>query len=159
MKYFHNINSLDELKKAYRRLAMKYHPDKGGSTEIMQEINNEHDRLFEILKKQHNAKADDKHQTTETAEEFRNIIEALLRLDGLEVELCGSWLWIGGETRKHKDTLKALGCRWHSKRSLWYWHHPEETGRYYKSKSTMSDIRAKYGSQIFTAGKEHAVTA
>jgi curved DNA-binding protein CbpA len=137
---------------------MKYHPDRGGSTEIMQEINAEHDRLFEILKKQHNAKADPKRQTTETAEEFRNIIDALLRLDGLEVELCGSWLWIGGETKKHKDRLKALGCRWHQKKSLWYWHHPEEGCGRWKSKTTMSEIRAKYGSQIFAAGKEHAVT-
>lgn len=71
MKYFTNIRTLDELKAAYRRLALKYHPDMGGSTEIMQEINNEHDALFEQLKRQHNAHADEYHQTTETAEEFR----------------------------------------------------------------------------------------
>lgn len=51
MKYFANIRTLDELKAAYRRLALKYHPDTGGSTEIMQEINNEHDALFEQLKR------------------------------------------------------------------------------------------------------------
>lgn len=36
--YFVNCKTLDELKKQYRRLAMKYHPDCGGSTEI-QELN------------------------------------------------------------------------------------------------------------------------
>ena len=54
MKYFNNITSLDELKKAYRRLAMKHHPDCGGSEEIMKQINAEHDALFETLKASHN---------------------------------------------------------------------------------------------------------
>ena len=116
MKYFTNIHTLDELKAAHRRLALKYHPDMGGSTEIMQEINNEHDALFEQLKRQHNANADEYHQTTETAEEFREILAVLLGLPGLTVELCGSWLWISGETRQHKDALKAAGCRWSSSR-------------------------------------------
>lgn len=92
MKYFADVHTLDELKKTYRRLAMQYHPDCGGSEEIMKAINAEHDELFEQLKKAHNAAADEFHQTTETPEEFRDIIAALLKLDGLTVELCGSWL-------------------------------------------------------------------
>ena len=39
MGYFQNINSLAELKKSYRVLALQNHPDKGGSTETMQQIN------------------------------------------------------------------------------------------------------------------------
>ena len=46
MKYFENVKTLDELKKQYRRLAMKYHPDMGGSTEAMQQINAEHDAIM-----------------------------------------------------------------------------------------------------------------
>ena len=87
MKYFTNVTTLDELKKQYRRLAMKYHPDCGGSDEIMKQINAEHDALFETLKASHNKTADEYHQTTETAEEFREIIIALLKLDGLDGQL------------------------------------------------------------------------
>lgn len=47
------------------------------------------DELFAALKAQHNKTADEYHQTTETAEEFRDIIIALLKLDGLDIELCG----------------------------------------------------------------------
>ena len=74
MKYFTNITTLDELKKAYRRLAMQYHPDCGGDEETMKAINAEHDALFEQLKRAHNETADEYHQTTETAEEALNIL-------------------------------------------------------------------------------------
>lgn len=154
MKYFENITSLDELKKVYRRLAMQHHPDRGGSTEIMKEINREHDALFETLKTQHNAKADQYHKTTETPEEFRNIIEVLLKLDGLEVELCGAWLWIGGNTKKHKSELKKAGCRWSNNKKLWYWRHPEDGAHWSKGRKSIGEIRAKYGSQVFEAGRE-----
>ena len=111
MKYFTNCKTLDELKAEYRRLAMANHPDRGGDAETMKQINADHDAAFEILKKRHNESADEFHQTTETAEEFRDIIEALLKLDGLTVELCGCWLWISGNTKEHKEALKAAGCR------------------------------------------------
>ena len=48
MAYFKNVHSLAELKKEYRRLALENHPDKGGSTEVMQQINVEFERLHEI---------------------------------------------------------------------------------------------------------------
>ena len=152
-KYF-TAKNLDELKAEYRRLVKKYHPDCGGSVDIMKEINNEHDRLFEELKAKHNAKADEYHQTTETAEEFRQIIEALLNLEGLVVELCGSWLWISGQTMKHKDALKAAGCRWSSNKKMWYWRHEEDGRRWHKGNRTIGEIRTKYGSQVFTAAGE-----
>lgn len=154
MKYFTNVTTLDELKKQYRRMAMKYHPDCGGSDEIMKQINEEHDELFAALKARHNKTADEYHQTTETAEEFREIIIALLKLDGLDIELCGSWLWIGGNTREHKDELKALGCRWSNNKKLWYWRHEEQGRKWHKGNRTMSEIRTKYGSQTFKGGQE-----
>lgn len=158
MKYFNGVSSLDELKKEYRRLSMLNHPDRGGDIEIMKAINAEHDELFEMLKKQHNASADEFHQTTETAEEFRDILEVLMNLDGLEIELCGAWLWISGNTLAHKDALKAAGCGWSSNKKMWYWRHPENAGRYHKSKSTMTDIRAKYGSERIYGNHQNTAT-
>ena len=50
MTYFQNIHSLADLKKEYRRLALEHHPDKGGDTAIMQQVNAEFGRLFEASK-------------------------------------------------------------------------------------------------------------
>lgn len=152
MKYFENITTLDELRKEYRRLCRMHHPDHGGNTATMQAINAEHDELFIRLRDQHNATSDEYHQSTETPEEFRAIIEALLRLDGLKIELCGSWLWIGGNTMQNKDALKAAGCRWSSSKKLWYWRHQEDGAKWSRGKKAMSQIRFKYGSQTFTTG-------
>lgn len=160
MKYFTGCKTLDELKKEYRRLAMVHHPDMGGDTATMQAINNEYASLFEVLKRQHNerAAADETgktYATTEAPEEFMEIVEKLLRMSGLEVELCGSWLWIGGNTREHKDDLKAAGCRWSSNKKLWYWHHAEEGHKWHKGTKNMDQIRSKYGSQTFRSGSAH----
>jgi curved DNA-binding protein CbpA len=48
MNYFSKINSLTELKKQYRKLAIENHPDKGGTTEAMQKINAEFEQLFNV---------------------------------------------------------------------------------------------------------------
>ncbi len=42
MTYFNGIISREELKAAYRRLVMMYHPDHGGDVEIMKRINYEY---------------------------------------------------------------------------------------------------------------------
>lgn len=156
MKFFTNCRSLDELKAEYRKLAKKHHPDHGGDTETMQQINNDYAERFEILKAQHNASADEYHQTTEAPEEFIEIINALLKLDGLEVELCGSWLWIGGETMKNREALKACGCRWSNNKKLWYWRHNEDARSYHRGNKTMNQIRAKYGSQLFKGSEAYS---
>ena len=47
--YFKNISSVEELKKMYRTLAMKNHPDVGGSEEAMKAINIEYEVMFNII--------------------------------------------------------------------------------------------------------------
>jgi len=56
-KYFTPVpKTLEELKTMYRQLAMTYHPDRKGDTEIMKEVNAEYDMLFAVLKDTHKDK-------------------------------------------------------------------------------------------------------
>ena len=149
MKYFNNCHDLDELKREYRKLAFQYHPDRGGDLETMKAINNAYEEAQKRLKEAHNAAADEYHQTAETAAEFIEIIDRLIKLQGLTLELVGSWLWIGGNTRENKEELKAAGCRWSSSKKMWYWRHQEDGAHWSRGKKSMGEIRAKYGSQTF----------
>ena len=162
-KYFVNCKTLDELKKAYKAAAMKYHPDMGGDTATMQAINAEYSARFEVLKRSQNEQAAEDttgqtRTTTESAGDFIAIIDHLLKLDGLEIELCGRWLWIGGDTKKHKEALKACGCRWSSSKKLWNWHFAEDGDKWHRGSKSMSQIRSKYGSTTFTRSGSAAGT-
>jgi hypothetical protein len=158
MKYFAEVHTLDELKKAYKAAALANHPDLGGDAETMKAINNEYEERFAVLKEAHNFRAanpdNHTHATTEAPRDFIDIIEHLIHMDGLTVELCGCWLWIGGDTMKHKEELKACGCRWSSSKKLWSWHHPEDGSPWHRGHQSMDAIRSKYGSEYFGQSKE-----
>ena len=65
MEYFNNVSDLSELRKQYKDLLKKYHPDNAnGNTEVTQEINAEYDKLFKMLKNKHNSKATDSDKTS-----------------------------------------------------------------------------------------------
>ena len=70
MKYFTNCTTLDELKKEFRRLCMKHHPDRGGDTATMAAINAEYEDLFPILKLAYNKTAET--PIHETADSYRS---------------------------------------------------------------------------------------
>ncbi len=150
MKWFDNPKTLEELKKQYKRLAVAHHPDMGGSTQEMQEINSEYEKLFEQLKNTHQNKDGDFYtsttDTTETASEFMDIISALINLNGIAIEVCGSWVWVTGDTKPHKDILKGLRFRWSSNKQAWYFHREGFRKRSKKSLS-LDEIRGFYGSE------------
>lgn len=163
MKWFNNPETLEDLKKQYKRLAVQHHPDLGGNTRDMQEINDEYERLFSQLKDTHkNAEGEfytARTATTETAAEFVDIIEKLIHMDGIEIEVCGSWLWVTGNTRAHKDDLKALAFKWSSNKQAWYFHRDGYRKRS-KKKLTLDEIREYYGSEkIEKEGKGKIVAA
>lgn len=148
--YFDNCKNLNELKAVYKKLVMENHPDLGGDEEVMKQINIEYEKVFVVLKDRQNAQAEtDKtvHETCEAPEDFRVIVEALLGIENIEVELCGSWLWISGDTYESKDKLRACGCKWSKSKKRWYWRPAEKIAYWHRGNASMSQIRHKYGSQ------------
>ena len=83
-----------------------------------------------------------------------------VRIKGsFDVYLIGKWLWILGDTKPIKDSLKALGCKWHSERVCWYWR--SDTAKHYgkHSEAGLSGLAAKYGVSAFTSGGETSLAA
>lgn len=148
--YFKECKSLEDVKKTFRALAKQHHPDLGGNAEVFKAINNEYEEAFEYFKNEFNKRTENaKKQNTETPEEFRDIINILIKLDGLEIEICGSWLWLNGNTYIHKDIIKGLNFRWSKSKKKWYYYNGISSKNHkIKGSKTMEQIRSKYGSEV-----------
>jgi hypothetical protein len=157
--YFKGINDLQELKAKHLELAKANHPDNGGDAAIMAKINAEYDEKVKELaagaEKPRNGYTDaaanmtDEEIAAAIAAEFKATLDKLMTLDleGVKVELIGSWLWVSGNTKPIKDELKALKFRWCPKKDgqPWTWH---DSFTYYpssKGRMTKEDVENKYG--------------
>lgn len=150
--YFSNINTIDELKKTYRQLAFKHHPDRGGDTEIMKAINAEYESLFKKLNI-NNGSGESKYNLDDG---FREMINKIINLEGLEIEICGLWVWVSGNTKEHKSELKEAGFYWASKKLMWYWRPEEGKIRRSSGIKDMDYIRNVYGSETVKTGDNKA---
>lgn len=140
--YFGNCKTIEEVKRLYKELALKYHPDKGGDTKTMQAINTEYNHI----RKNPNFKFSE--QSQEQQDEFNKypeIIDVIVKLEGIIIELVGNWIWVYGNTLPHKEIFKELGFIWASKKNRWFYRSAEYKCKNHKPKS-MDEIRSKYGS-------------
>lgn len=157
MKYFKDLSSMEAVKKQYRKLAMQYHPDRPtGDTEIFKIINNEYEEALEIAKSNESKKAKTKKEEDfiksqyMNSKNFRNIIDKLIKLDNIEIEICGTWLYISGKgTYANKEYLKnEFGAFWSKSKKCWCIS-PQgkdfRKTRGYKGRN-MNNIRSTYGS-------------
>ena len=95
MRFFNNCRTAEEAKKKYRENCKQFHPDNGGSTEEFQQMQAEFSEIWNRVKDIHmNASGETYTQeTSETADEFMDIIEILIHLSGVETEICGKWIY------------------------------------------------------------------
>lgn len=154
-KYFTRIETLEELKGEYKKLVLKNHPDKGGDVEIMKEINAEYDKLFAKVKDTHKNKDGEIYtkENQETPEEFKEIIDQLIKMDGINIEIIGCFIWISGNTKPHKEGLKKLGFKWHSKKIMWF-KAPDDYQKKNKKQFDIDEIRDMYGVQASYSTEE-----
>lgn len=166
--YFKNVQTLEELRKQYRDLLKKYHPDnENGSEEITKAINTEYEKLFKILKNRH----DSRQQNTRTGnttnnnessydnkkydfaedELLREMLQKVIFFSDITIEIIGNWIWISGNTYQYRKELKELGFKFAGQKKCWYWH-SETFRKKSHRKLSMDDIRDYYGSTEIEPG-------
>lgn len=168
--YFANCRTSEEVKTEYRRLCKERHPDLGKPeerderTQKMQEINAAYALASAVFRQQEmrdNARMHNRPEPTEqdysdaaaVDERIRQAIEKIITLDGIEIEVCGLWVWVSGDTKTHRDTFKAAGYRWAPKKERWYFAGVPGGGfRIYE----MEEIRERYGSRHVVTPSKYA---
>ena len=90
-KYFKDVNTLEELRRQYRDLLKKYHPDNAnGNTQATQEINAEFVSNAKIPYKPQSRTTLDKEKLTEVLGEDLKPFEKTTSYNVLRVSICGS---------------------------------------------------------------------
>lgn len=152
MKWFQNIETLNELRKQYKKLVIKHHPDNNGSEEIIKEINAEYDMLFKRLKSDFEHKdtyksATDKQKQSydwQKDKQIREKVMQLSRFKDIKVEIIGVWIWVSN-CYEYRKELKELGFHWASQKQMWYLHF-DDFHKFSSRPASMNYIRNKYGS-------------
>lgn len=146
MKYFEGLTEENLIKARYKELAKMYHPDKGGDTAIMKEVNAQYESVLTGMYQISGKSITEIDEIFKSDILLREKLNAILSFEDLIIEICGNWLWVTGDTKKCKDILKNLGFFWASKKEAWYFR--SEQFKSYGNRRTQSldEIRYKHGS-------------
>ena len=144
-RYFSSARNLEDVKKLFKQYARELHPDNGGDPEEFKNMMTDYRAAFNRAK---SGMTPEQAAAVETPEEFADVINAVINLDGVNIEICGAWVWISGNTYPVKDTLKAAGYRFASRKKMWYYH--ADGWRKHGKTCDMDKIRELHGSISIT---------
>lgn len=152
MQYFNRCNTIDEVKKLYKKLAMENHPDRGGDTATMQAINSEYAFACARIAKGAGLSYEEAETEIKLSEEYRKVIEQIIYLPGILIEIVGNWVWVTGNTYPVRTELKTAGLLFAPKKKVWYYR--SEAFKTRGTNAPLEDIRRKYGSEQVNARQE-----
>jgi len=135
-----------DLKLAFRRAVSKYHPDRNpAGLEMMKAVNEAYatlkDRIIDLFE----TKIDEHSEQQDYGSDLNDALNAIIHFVGLDIEVCGSWVWVGGDTKPFKQQIKEAGFKWAAKKKKWFFR-PEGYKSFSRGKYTMGQIRDTFGS-------------
>ncbi len=136
------------IKKAYKKACSKYHPDKGGSVVMMQAIN----QAYEALK---DFEGEVEAGTLGYSDSLNEALNKIIDLPDIEIEVCGAWVWVTGETKPHSKALgkNGAGFWWAKKKQAWYFR-PEDWKSSSRGNWSLDRIRGEHGSDKVKGRKQ-----
>jgi len=141
LKYFNHCKSLDEIKSEYKKHVLQWLPtaERAGEADLLALLDTEYN---EISQRPNFKKNSPEVQAEFTV--FPKIVKELVTI-GLDMEMCGSWLWVSGNTFDHTEKLKELGLKYSPNKKMWYYR-PKWSRSTNSSPMSFDYIRNKYGS-------------
>ena len=147
---FSHCKTPQDIKNLYRKMAFKYHPDHGGDNDMMKKINAAYHTALAAMHgftaKGHDGKKHTYYYNQKVEQAVMDKVEELLTLNltGCTIEIIGTWIWISGGTKPHREKLRTSKCQWHDKRGRWFWHGPQRRSKYNKH-INFAGLRNTYG--------------
>ena len=139
-KFFSHYENEQDLRIRAFKLQEILELDQPENSKLRGEIKSEYQYLldsFKTLKKGSEEKAKELSQD--------EIIEKIAPLK-LDVERCGAWIWVSGNTKPHRDFLKKLKMRFSPNKKCWYYR-PDKFRSTSNQLVDMEEIRKMYGSE------------
>ena len=142
-KWFSKVSSIESLKKEYRKLVMKFHPDHGGSDEIFKEIQNEFENVLESFMFASFTSYEEKYgkEANGNMFVFADILKEIISFN-MKVEIIGYWIYCF-DSYEYKNLLKEKGFWFSKKHKAWVYSGGKKIKR--ATKHTIDSIKNQYG--------------
>ena len=144
--FFSDCRTIEDVKRTFKELCKKLHPDNGGDAEQFKAMMQEYEIAFNRCKNFHTSASGETYEkeTAETAAQFADIINKVIHFTGVDIERIGSWVWLSGNTMIYKEEIKAAGFIWSRSKRAWYYtgeeNHKKRRGHY-----SMEQLRSRFG--------------
>lgn len=148
-KSMFSVMAFEEAKAEYWKLAKKFHPDinKDVDSEIFKALSNAWDSVKDSLANSH---GETHGKSAKYGAWATSMFDALMKtaielskIPGLEVVIAGSWIWVYGDTKENKDSIKKVvlevpnkyggtytyHAKYSSKKQAWYFAGVKSSGK------------------------------
>ena len=156
MKYFEGLTQEEEIKLRYKQLAKAHHPDLGGCAEIMKAINSQYEAVLTGAYQRAGKSITEIDDLIANDCILRDKLNEIIMHEGVNVELCGRWLWVTGDTRPVKDLLKAAKFKWAKTKKCWFWRADEDKS-FNRKTMDLGEIRARHGCQSISKNYQYKI--
>ena len=156
--YFAHCETLADARTLWHTLMMEHHPDRGGSTETAQAINDEFDafcaRHMDDARSEYRAETG--YNTYGADSIFSDALSAAMRTNS-RVEIIGYYVY-AFESYSARAVLKEAGFFWSAKHAAWIFNGRDKSTRrrFHRSDYTTADVRSMHGSETVREREDSA---